>query len=104
MNKHIGIKKNENPTPQINTNDIELNYDNMEYYMKQEIEIELGKEVYKKLEQILSKQNKNIYSFDYDKIEKIIREELTNYSKDTIDTALLKIPDVYCILIKEKVV
>ncbi len=72
--------------------------------MKQEIENELGKEIYAKLSQILSKQNKDIYSFDYENIEKSIREELTNYGKETVENALLKIPDVYCILIKEKVV
>jgi hypothetical protein len=76
----------------------------MEYYMKQEIENDLGKDIYSKLLQILSKQNKDIYSFDYDNIEKTIREELTNYGRDTVENALLKIPDIYCILIKEKVV
>jgi hypothetical protein len=104
LNKHIGIRKNEYIAPQFNTNDIELNYDNMEYYMKQEIENDLGKDIYSKLLQILSKQNKDIYSFDYDNIEKTIREELTNYGRDTVENALLKIPDIYCILIKEKVV
>jgi hypothetical protein len=76
----------------------------MEYYMKQDIENEIGKELYTKLSQILSNQNSNIYSFDYEKIEKCIREEITTYGKETVDNALLKIPDIYCILIKEKVV
>ena len=104
MNKHIGIKKSDNNIISLNNNDIELNYDNLEYYMKQEFENELGKDVYSKISKILSKYNSNIYSFEYDKLEKNIREELSIYDKETIDNAIIKIPDIYCILIKEKVV
>jgi hypothetical protein len=105
LNKHIGIRKSENSLIALyNNNDIELNYDNMDYYMKQEIENELGKDVYAKLAQILSKHNSEIYHFDYEKIEKCIREELNTSCKDIVDNAILKVPDVYCILIKEKVI
>jgi hypothetical protein len=46
--------------------------------------------------------NDDIYSFDIENINKLIKEETVGIDELAIELGLSKVPDIYCILLKDR--
>jgi hypothetical protein len=101
LHNNIGIPlRKESET--IMSDNVELNYDNFEQHLRQEVENELGKDIYIKVYRILANSlNTEILNFDRNKLDKKIKDEQGFINID-IDIVLSKLPDIYCIILKDR--
>jgi hypothetical protein len=82
---------------------IEINYDDVGAILKQELENELGRDTYQKLYKLLScSLNTDIINFEREKLDKKIKDEFGQINID-IDLLLSRVPDIYCIILKERI-
>ena len=75
----------------------------IENSLKLELEQELGKELYLKVYKILSDNlNTNILFFDLEALNSKIKQECSGYEEMNVDMAIVRVPDVYCLVIKDR--
>lgn len=108
----IENKNNNKINYDINYNNDSMNHNMCEFYfdrnltnnIQNELESELGKELFQKVYRILSDNlNTNILSYDYDNLNKKIKHECSNfYDEIAIDLSISRIPEIYCLLIKDR--
>jgi hypothetical protein len=68
-----------------------------------ELETELGKELFNKVYKVLSDNlNNNIIFFEIEDIKNKIKKECTCFEEISVDLSLTRIPDIYCLIIKER--
>jgi hypothetical protein len=88
-----------NPNNSINL--FSSNY--LENNIKCELESELGKDLFQKIYRILSENlNTNILSYDFENLNKKIKQECSNYDEIALDLSITRIPDIYCLIIKDR--
>jgi hypothetical protein len=102
-NLDMNYEMNENNN-NMNNNVCELYFDcSLTNNIQNELESELGKELFQKVYRILSDNlNTHILSYDYDNLNKKIKQECSNYDEIAIDLSITRIPEIYCLLIKDR--
>lgn len=88
-----------------NNNDLfSLNscYENIEKQMKKDLELDLGVDNYKRIYKTISDNlHESITNYNKEHLESQIKKLLDN-QKTLIDTALNRIPDIYCLILKDR--
>lgn len=77
----------------------------VEYNLRTELENELGKEPLNLVYKILSENvNSDILFFDIENLNKIVINECAaaKIEESSIDSCLIKMPDIYCLIIKDR--
>jgi hypothetical protein len=75
----------------------------IENSIKNDLEIELGKDLFTKVYNILSENlHSNIIFFDLDGIISKIKIECAAYDEISIDLSILRVPDIYCLILKDR--
>lgn len=75
----------------------------VENSLRNELELEVGKDLYNKVYKILSENlNSNIFYFDLDCINHKIKSECNNYDEMSVDLSIIRIPDIYALVIKDR--
>jgi hypothetical protein len=107
LNENEDNKKvNLNYSPTFNLNDETNSIEKINNLLYDELINELGKDVLLDLTSLLKKfVNDNILDFDYDEINKNIKKYYEQKEVNTfiIDKAISKIPDIYYLILEEKI-
>ena len=111
FNEHINEiednkKVNLNYSPTFNLNDETNSIEKINNLLYDELINELGKDVLLDLTSLLKKfVNDNILDFDYDEINKNIKKYYEQKEVNTfiIDKAISKIPDIYYLILEDKI-
>lgn len=86
-----------------NTTNTALTNTSIENMIRNDVENEIGKEVFNKVYKILYETiNDQIICFEYDNLNKKIKEECSEFDETAVDLALQKIPDIYCLVLKDR--
>jgi hypothetical protein len=76
---------------------------NVENSLRNELELELGKDLFNKVYKILSDNlNSNIIFFDLEGINHKIKSECSSHDEISIDLSILRVPDIYCLVLKDR--
>ncbi len=75
---------------------------NIENTIKTDLVNELGKELFDKVYKTLSENlGPNLMNFDLDNLNKKIKYECSSFDENIVETSLVKIPDIYCLVLKD---